>query len=123
MNAANAAEFYTDRNGNRFVNPSYWEENVTICRAGQQSFSSIEIGAYIPEWTTADADLLEHRLGMTWLAENGPAFSNGQAYYLSLKQEFVTVFIRNMQSPLDTTARRAGFFPVFAAKNTDHHVN
>lgn len=117
LNCCNAAEFYYNDAGDKFTNPSYWEDSVSIRRFGGRSFSSIEIGAFIPDWTIPDAVLQDHQLAMTWLAENGPVFSNGQAFYLSLKQEYVTVFIRNMQSPLVACARKAGFFPVFAAKN------
>ncbi len=117
LNCRNGTEFYYNDNGQRVSNPSFWEDHVSIKRAAGGNFSSIEIGAFVPEWSIPEADLQEHKLAMTWMAENGPVFPNGQVFYLSLKQEYVTVFIRNMQSPLVAAARNAGFFPVFAAKN------
>jgi hypothetical protein len=57
LNRTNGTEFYYDEHGNKFVNPSFWEDHVTLKRAGGGHFSSIEIGAYIPEWTVPEAEL------------------------------------------------------------------
>ena len=82
LNPNNGTKFYYNDVGDKFMNPSYWEEAVSIRRVPGRTFSSIEIGAFIPDWTIPDAVLQEHQLAMQWLAANGPVFSNGQTFYL-----------------------------------------
>lgn len=116
VSCKNSEEFYYNEVG--FTNPAFWEDSVVLKRtANGSTFSTLEIGAFIPDWTIPEAAAQEHALAMEWLAANGPVFANGQVFYLSLKNEYVTVFIRNMQSPVVRAGRLAGFFPIFAAKN------
>lgn len=103
--------------GKSVYNPEFWEANVNLKRTQDGMFSSLEIGAWVPDWLVADSALAEHKLGMQYMAQHGPVMEDNQTYYLSLKKEYCTVFLRNMQSELVAAARRAGFFPVFALKN------
>ena len=80
-------------------------------------FRSLEIGAVVPDWTVRESDLTNHLQAFEWMAARGPVMDNGRTYYMSLKQEYVTVFINNMKSPLVSAARRAGWLPLFCAKN------
>ena len=106
-------------NGNKVVNRKFWSANLDIKRlnSGAGFFKTLEIGALVPEWTVAQTFLHKHRDAMEWMASNSAVLPNKTTFFLSLKQEHSTVFLRNMESEMVARARLAGFQPLFLMKN------
>ena len=99
---------------------TFWSDNVDIklSKFKNTFFRSIELAGYIPSWTVSEYYQNDHTDAMKWMRNSkGPVFNINDSYYLSLKQEYATVFTRNMESPLMAKARLAGFNPLFLLKN------
>jgi hypothetical protein len=61
--------------GKTIYNPEWWEGNVSLTRMTDGSgnfFSSLEIGAWVPDYLIPESELQEHKLAMKWLAHHGP---------------------------------------------------
>lgn len=118
FNAKNEFEFFEGANGVKQYNTRYWSGNLQVKRKqGGDPFHTLEIGASIPEWTVADQFKDKHQDGLIWMATNGAVMSNKKSFYLSMKNEYATVFLKNMKSQLMGKARLAGFLPLFLMKN------
>jgi hypothetical protein len=119
LNAANKYEMIETPKGKKY-NRSFYRDNVETKfftnNATGQTFSTLEIGAYVHEWQVFKDFLTDHQLGMTFMMSHGPAI-NQNMLLLSLKQKYVHVFLGNMESDLMEKARLAGFLPVFLIKN------
>ena len=118
LNNNNEPEFAID-NGVKIVNRKFWSGNLDIKRLhkGKGFFKTLEIGAHIPDWTIADVFKHKHRDAMEWMARNGAVLPNNSTLFLSMKQEYATVFLRNMESEMVAKARLAGYQPLFLMKN------
>jgi hypothetical protein len=106
--------------GRKVYNREFWTANLNIknkTRVTENYFRTIEMAAFIPDWTVAEAYKDTHKAAMRWMSENAAVFPTAQSFYLSLKQEYATVFVRNMESPLVAKARLAGYHPLFLLKN------
>jgi hypothetical protein len=107
--------------GNGKYNPSFWTDQKVVRKSTQTRtgiFKSIEFGALVPTWLVPVSQLDGHNAAFSWMKQYGPACQAGSAnvYYLSLKEEYCTVFERNMSSPLMKTAREANWLPLFLLK-------
>lgn len=78
---------------------------------------SLDLAAFLPDWSIAQPFKDSHSDAMKYMASNGPVFENSSCFYLSLKQEYVHVFLRNMETDLVAKARLCGFKPLFLLKN------
>ena len=118
INPENKHEFIAGPQGAKAFNRSFWKDSLMIKRTKPGGmFSSIEIGAHIPDWSIADCFQEEHKDAMEWMTNNCAAFPNNNTLFLSLKNEYATVFLRNMESPVVAKARLSGFRPLFLIKN------
>jgi len=118
INNNNKSEFFTSLDGKRHYNKTFWKDNVdikTFKKGGH--FITLDMAAFLPDWTVAQPFLDSHTDAMKWMASHGPVFQNSSCFYLSLKQEYVHVFIRNMETELVAKARLCGFKPLFLLKN------
>jgi len=99
-------------------NRSFWRDNLDIKHIrGGCLFTTMDMGVLLPPWTVADCFCEEHSEAMQWMAENCAAFPGKTTFYLSLKNEYAHVFLKNMESVLVAKARLAGFRPLFLMKN------
>jgi hypothetical protein len=118
LNRCNKPEFASSPSAPKAYNFTYWRDNLDIKRfKGGDYFSTLELGAFLPPWTIAETFSQEHDDAMHWMATHCAAFPDKNTLYLSLKQEYATVFLKNMESPLVAKARVAGFRPLFLMKN------
>ena len=117
-NSSNKLEFYKEGANKKYYH-SYWRDALNTKRvAGNQSyFSTIEMGAFLPPWTIAECFRKDHEDAMLWMAGNAAAFPGNTTLFLSLKNEYATVFLKNMETTLVAHARLFGFQPLFLIKN------
>lgn len=118
LNNKNKLEFYAHPDtGAPVYYKQFWHDNMDCKnRAGGGTFRTIEVGARLPAWTIPDLGMDDHLFATEWMKKNGPVMPNG-LFYLSMKEEYCTVFLRNMGSELVAQARSAGFLPLFLIKN------
>ena len=118
LNEQNHFEFTQLPNGNKVVNRDWWKENLQTKRKRDGGlFTTLEIGAFLPDWQVADCFKEEHEDAMKWMQENSAVFGGNNTLFLSLKNEYAHVFIKNMESPMVAKARLLGFHPLFLMKN------
>lgn len=123
LNRKNVLEFYKIPSGptpdKKFYNITYWRDNLDIKfkRHGDGHFCTLELGAQMPSFCIPDSILAQHGIAMNWMAQHGPVFPNGETFFLSLKQEYSHVFLKNMETNLMKKAREANFQPLFLVKN------
>ena len=98
-NPSNKLEFYKEGPNKKYYH-SYWRDALNTKRvAGNQSyFSTIEMGAFLPPWTIAECFRKDHEDAMLWMAGNAAAFPGNTTLFLSLKNEYATVFLKNMET-------------------------
>ena len=118
INKNNEPEFQAV-NGTKVCNRKFWSANLEIKRLnhGHGFFKTLELAAFIPDWTVVDVFKHKHQDAMEWMARNAAVLTDKTTFFLSLKQDYATVFLRNMESELVAKARLAGFQPPFLMKN------
>lgn len=118
LNCKNQREFFM-LNGERRVNRSYWSANLVIKnRRDGGSFRVLELAVVIPPWTIAEQFVEEHLEAMEWMAGGGGvALEDGKSLYLSLKDEYATVFLSQITQHFVAGARLSGWQPLFLIKN------
>ena len=118
LNRCNKAEITSTPGSPKVYNHTFWRDNLDIKRLRDGAlFSTLEMGAFLPPWSIAESFKQEHEDAMHWMASHCAAFPDKNTLFLSVKQEYATVFLKNMESPLVAKARLAGYRPLFLMKN------
>ena len=119
LNNKNEPEFVPNEQGGMDFNYNFWSANLNIKRnkITGSTFTNIDIAAIIPTWSLSEFQLRKHTAAMEFMPQHGPTFPNKKAYFLNIKNEYATVFLRNMKSDLVAKAGLAGWMPLFLMKN------
>jgi hypothetical protein len=120
VNNANRAEFFRDpATGALKYYMDFWQDQLEIKnRKMEGTFSTLEIGMFIPEWSIPEEQLPAHRDALEWMKYNGRVLhGSSDILLLSLKQAYAHVFLHAARSDLVVKARMAGFQPVWLIKN------
>ena len=122
FNPKNQSEMTKDSFGRLKYTKGFWNHstNFKSTKMGK-GFRILDIGAFVPEFTIPEPKVTDHTQAMQWMASHGPVFNSGKVFYLSLKQEYATIFVRWMDTEVVASARVAGFHPLFLFKNAKIH--
>ena len=69
------------------------------------SFQCIRNRCFSPPWSIAESFKQEHEDALHWMVNNCAAFPDKNILFLSVKQDYATVFLKNMESSLVARAR------------------
>ena len=69
------------------------------------SFQCIRNRCFSPPWSIAESFKQEHEDALHWMVSNCAAFPDKNILFLSVKQDYATVFLKNMESSLVARAR------------------